>query len=147
MKISIISPGKDHEREIRPYIEMFEERLAPFSRVEWFFPQSSSMKEEGDAILSRLSKDDYVILLDERGTLFRSEDLASHIEKLQNESTKRLVFIIGGAFGVHEDVKVRANKTLSLSKLVFPHMLVRVILIEQLYRSYSILRGTKYHHE
>lgn len=147
MKITIISPGKEHEREIKPYIEMFEERLTPFVRINWEFPQSGNIRDESTSILSRIQTDDYVILLDERGSLVRSEELALHIKRVQNESVKRLVFIIGGAFGVHDEVKARAQKIVSLSSLVFPHMLVRAILIEQLYRSYSILRGTKYHHE
>lgn len=146
MKIHIISPGRKHELEALPYIKLFEERLSPFVSLSWSFGEIGTVEQEEKWILSKIDEKDYVVLLDECGTLFTSEDFAGLLEKRQNESTKTLVFVIGGAFGVGEGVKSRANTTLSLSKLVFPHMLVRVILTEQIYRGYSILRGSKYHH-
>jgi len=85
-------------------------------------------------------------LLDERGKMLSSPDLAQMIQQRANESTKRLIILIGGAFGVHESIAKRAQFTWSLSKLVFPHMLVRLIIAEQVYRACSILRNEKYHH-
>ena len=103
-------------------------------------------KQEAKLILQNLTSDDYLILLDERGKQFSSTELAKFIQQRANESSKRLVFLIGGAFGTDETVAKRANFTWGLSKLVFPHMLVRLILAEQLYRACTILKNEKYHH-
>ena len=93
-----------------------------------------------------LQKDDWLILLDERGKQFSSEVLANILQQRANESVKNLIFLIGGAYGVSDDVMKRANLKWSLSQLVFPHQLVRLILAEQIYRACSILRNEKYHH-
>jgi 23S rRNA (pseudouridine1915-N3)-methyltransferase len=103
-------------------------------------------KSEAALLLQQLQKDDYLVLLDERGKQLSSPELAGFIQQRANESHKRLVFLIGGAFGVDEAIVKRADYTWSLSKLVFPHMLVRLILAEQLYRACTILRNEKYHH-
>ena len=86
-----------------------------------------------------------LILLDERGKEYTSEAMALYIEKHQINSTKKLVFAIGGAFGWSEEVKLRANATLSLSKMTFSHQMIRLFLIEQLYRAFTIIKGEKYH--
>jgi 23S rRNA (pseudouridine1915-N3)-methyltransferase len=93
-----------------------------------------------------LQKDDYLVALDERGKQISSEGLAEFIMKRGNESVKNLVFLIGGAYGIDEAVMKRANYKWSLSQLVFPHQLVRLILAEQVYRACSINRNEKYHH-
>jgi 23S rRNA (pseudouridine1915-N3)-methyltransferase len=103
-------------------------------------------KKEGEMITGFLQTEDWLVLLDEHGKMMSSEGLASFIQLRANESTKNIVFLIGGAFGVSEAVKQRANFTWSLSKLVFPHQLVRLILAEQVYRACSINRNEKYHH-
>jgi 23S rRNA (pseudouridine1915-N3)-methyltransferase len=103
-------------------------------------------KAEAALVLQQLQKDDHLILLDERGKNFSSPELAQWMQQRANESSKRLVFLIGGAFGVDGSIMERADLTWSLSKLVFPHMLVRLILAEQLYRACTILRNEKYHH-
>jgi 23S rRNA (pseudouridine1915-N3)-methyltransferase len=103
-------------------------------------------KKEGETILEWLKKEDYLVLLDERGKSLTSPELAEFLQTRANESTKTIVFLIGGAFGVDESVVKRANAKWSLSKLVFPHQLVRLILAEQLYRACTILRNEKYHH-
>jgi 23S rRNA (pseudouridine1915-N3)-methyltransferase len=97
-------------------------------------------------ILEWLQPDDYLIALDERGKQTSSEELAAFIQQRANESRKRLIFLIGGAYGLDDVVLKRADFKWSLSKLVFPHQLVRLILAEQLYRACTILRGEKYHH-
>ena len=86
------------------------------------------------------------MLLDERGKQIASPELATFLQQRANESTRNIIFLIGGAFGVDEQIFKRASYTLSLSKMVFPHMLVRLILAEQVYRACSILRNEKYHH-
>ena len=103
-------------------------------------------KKEGEVILDWLRKDDFLIVLDERGKQMSSEGLANFIQARANESTKQLVFLIGGAYGIDESVLKRADYTWSLSPLVFPHQLVRLILAEQIYRACTILRNEKYHH-
>ena len=102
--------------------------------------------KEAEQVLAALKKEDFLVLLDERGKQLSSEGLAAMIAQRSNESVKSLVFLIGGAFGVHESVAQRAGFTWSLSPLVFPHQLVRLILAEQVYRACSIIRNEKYHH-
>ena len=146
MKVLIISPGKKHSSELADAISEYEKRLAPIFPIQWDFPSIGTKESEGEAILKRIEPQDMVVLLDERGKEIDSPGLATLIDDALNNSTKRLVFIIGGAFGVSDEVVRRANLTLKLSALVFPHMIVRLILVEQLYRAWSIRSGGKYHH-
>lgn len=156
MKIQLWSVGKPHDTYVKTGIDDFSKRLNNYFPAQWqIIPvpkQSASLsdqlqkKAEATAIMQLLDKDDFLILLDERGKQFSSPELADILQKRANESTKRLVFLIGGAFGVDESITQRANLVWSLSKLVFPHMLVRLILSEQLYRACTILRNEKYHH-
>ncbi|HTE31685.1 MAG TPA: 23S rRNA (pseudouridine(1915)-N(3))-methyltransferase RlmH, partial [Chryseolinea sp.] len=94
-----------------------------------------------------LDKDDYLVALEERGKQLSSEGLADLLQARANDSTRRVIFLIGGAFGLHESVLKRAGLQWSLSTLVFPHQLVRLILAEQVYRACTILRNEKYHHK
>jgi 23S rRNA (pseudouridine1915-N3)-methyltransferase len=103
-------------------------------------------KKEGETIIDFLQKEDYLVLLDEKGKQLTSEELAGFLQQRANESNRTIVFLIGGAYGVSDAVKKRANYQWSLSKLVFPHQLVRLILAEQVYRACSINRNEKYHH-
>ncbi|ANI87914.1 23S rRNA (pseudouridine(1915)-N(3))-methyltransferase RlmH [Arachidicoccus ginsenosidimutans] len=156
MKIILISVGKSHETYVRDGIEDFYKRLNKYFPAEWNIiaplKNAASLSEtelkskEGEQIFSQLQQDDFLVLLDERGKQFSSPQLANFIQQRANESTKRLVFLIGGAFGVSNEIFKRAGYVWSLSNLVFPHMLVRLILTEQLYRACTILRNEKYHH-
>lgn len=147
MKVVIISVGKAHDISLKESINEYTKRTYNMFSTEWLLLPTSTIDGEAKGILSHLKKEDYVILLDEEGSDMTSIALAEFIAEKTNDSTKRMVFIIGGAYGVNAEVKKRANYIWRLSKLVFPHMLVRLILIEQLYRSISILEGGKYHHE
>ncbi len=157
MKIQLWSVGKQHEAYIKPAIDEFSKRLNKYFTTEWVIvpaPKTAGMlsqmdlkKQEAATIMDWLGKEDFLILLDEKGKQLSSVELAQFIQYRANESHKRLVFLIGGAFGIDDSVLKRANYTWSLSKLVFPHMLVRLILAEQLYRACSILKNEKYHHE
>ena len=157
MKFQFWTVGKDHEPYVKDGILQFTKRIGNYYQVQWKIipsPKNAAMlsemdlkKKEGETILDFLAKDDYLVLLDERGKQLRSEELASFIQQRANESAKNIVFLIGGAFGVSEAVQQRANYTWSLSKLVFPHQLVRLILAEQVYRACSINRNEKYHHQ
>jgi 23S rRNA (pseudouridine1915-N3)-methyltransferase len=156
MKLQFWSVGKAHETHVKEAVEMFTKRISHYYPVEWNIiavPKNTAMlsetdlkKKEGDSILNLLQKDDYLILLDERGKLIKSEELAKFIETRANESVKKMVFLIGGAFGVSDEVMKRANYKWSLSPLVFPHQLVRLILAEQVYRACTIIKNEKYHH-
>jgi len=156
MKIQCWSIGKNNESYVKEGIEDFTNRISKYFSVEWNIiptPKNAGMlsemdlkKKEGETILEWLKKDDYLILLDERGRSLTSEGLAEFIQSRANESVKTIVFLIGGIYGVDEAVFKRANFQWSLSKLVFPHQLVRLILAEQLYRACTILRNEKYHH-
>ena len=156
MKINFLTVGKAHESHVKEGIELFTKRLSNYFPVQWQIvpmpKNAASLSEielkqkEGESILSILKKEDYLILLDERGKLVNSEGLANLLQQRANESVKSLVFLIGGAYGVSEDVMKRAQYSWSLSPLVFPHQLVRFILAEQVYRACTILRNEKYHH-
>ena len=157
MTISFWSIGKAHEPYVKAGVEDFTKRISNYRRVEWNLlpvPKNAGMlsemdlkKKEGELVLDWLEKDDYLVLLDERGKELTSEGLAAFVQTRANESTRKLVFLIGGAFGVDEMVRKRAQFTWSLSKLVFPHQLVRLLLTEQVYRACTILKNEKYHHK
>lgn len=156
MKIQFWSIGKAHETYAAPGIEEFTKRIGNYFPVQWQViapPKQAAQlgeadlkKAEAGLVLNNLQKEDYLVLLDERGKMLDSPGLAALLQQRANESTRKLVFLIGGAYGVDSTVMQRADYTWSLSKLVFPHMLVRLILAEQVYRACSILRNEKYHH-
>ncbi len=157
MKISFWSVGKVHEPYVKAGVEDFTRRISRYYKVEWNLipaPKNAGMlsemdlkKKEGEIILEWLGKDDYLVVLDERGKQVSSEGLASFLQARANESTKQVIFLIGGAFGVSDEVMKRADYKWSLSQLVFPHQLVRLILAEQVYRACTILKNEKYHHK
>jgi 23S rRNA (pseudouridine1915-N3)-methyltransferase len=103
--------------------------------------------KEGKKIIMSLNTEDYVILLDEKGKELRTVELSQMIEKVFALNKKRIVFVIGGPWGFSDEVYSRADNKLSLSKMTFPHELVRLLFLEQLYRVFTILRGEPYHHE
>lgn len=148
MKISIVSVGKSHDEAIESLVSYYQLKVLRQLPLEWVFvPHGVTKEKESERILEHVKKDDYVILLDEKGRELTSIGLAEMVENRMVDSVRRLVFIIGGAYGVSENIEKRANYVWKLSSLVFPHMLVRVILLEQIYRALSIIRGEKYHHE
>jgi 23S rRNA (pseudouridine1915-N3)-methyltransferase len=157
MKISLWSIGKANEPYVKEGIAEFTKRITRYFPVEWTIipvPKNAGMlsemdlkKREGEIILQWLRPDDYLVALDEHGKGLTSEGLAGFIQQRASESTKNIVFLIGGAFGLDEQVLKRANYKWSLSGLTFPHQLVRLILAEQIYRACTILRNEKYHHK
>jgi 23S rRNA (pseudouridine1915-N3)-methyltransferase len=152
MAISFLAVGKKHESWISEGIERYQKRVRAPYMAEWVLIPHSSLQgdsarqEESERILSKLKPSDYVILLDERGMALSSPQLAALLDAQLTHSAS-IVFIIGGAFGVDQTVHDRAQKVWSLSPLVFPHQLVRLILSEQLYRVQQINTGGKYHHQ
>jgi 23S rRNA (pseudouridine1915-N3)-methyltransferase len=148
MKVIIISVGKEKDELTHDVLKHYEVRILRYLPIEWLYiPHDSTKEKEGEKILSHLKKEDYVVLLDEKGRDIKSEALAELIENRMVDSVRRMVFVIGGAYGASTPLFERANYVWKLSSLVFPHILVRVILLEQIYRALSILKGEKYHHE
>ena len=156
MKFQCWSVGKANEPYVKEGIELFTKRIGNYFPVQWTIipmPKNAGLLnenelklKEGEIILQQLKKEDYLVVLDERGKQLTSEAFAAFLQQRGNESAKNIVFLIGGAYGVSNDVMQRADYKWSLSPLVFPHQLVRLILAEQLYRACSILRNEKYHH-
>ncbi len=145
-----------HDAYVKEGVEDFTKRINKYFGCEWLVlpaPKNAASMEaevlkkaEAKSILAVLDDSDFLVLLDERGKQMGSEALAAFVQQRANESRKRLVFLIGGAYGVDESVWQRADYKWSLSQLVFPHMLVRLILSEQVYRACTILRNEQYHH-
>lgn len=157
MKIWLWSIGKANDSYVKEGIVDFTKRISKYFPVDWNIipvPKNAGMlsemdlkKREGDMILEWLKPDDYLVALDEHGKQFSSEGLSDFLQQRASASTKNLVFLIGGAFGLDAAVLKRAQFKWSLSQLTFPHQLVRLILAEQVYRACSILNNEKYHHK
>lgn len=152
MAIRIIAVGKKHEPWVEDGIERYQKRLKKPFDVEWvLLPHSAreglqARQEESGSIKARLKDNDFVLLLDERGELLDSPALSKLLVGAL-ESHGRVSAVIGGAYGVDDSLRERADRVVSLSPLVFPHQLVRLILAEQLYRSQEIAGGRPYHHQ
>ena len=156
MKIQCWTIGKSHENYVNEGIQLFSARIEHYFPFSWHIltppKQAATMdtrvlkEEEGKKVLEMLQPNDKLILLDERGKNLHSPELANLLQQHADQGTKNLIFLIGGAYGVSDAVKKRADFCWSLSNLVFPHMLVRLILAEQLYRACTIMRNEKYHH-
>lgn len=146
MKVTIITVGKKHDKNLDAVITEYEKRLRHYCDLEWVYIPSSDIATESSAILRAVESYEFVALLDERGLDFSSPQLAESIERSQNSSYKKIAIIIGGAYGVNASVSNRASVVLRLTRLVLPHQIVRLIVVEQLYRAYSILAGSDYHH-
>ena len=146
--IKILAVGKKVDRNLVDAINDYQKRLRPPFNVNWVCVTYSAKdglearQNESEALLKHVSDRDYVILLDERGKQMTNVELTNELTTHDN-----VVIVIGGAYGVDDSLRQRANLVLSLSKLVFPHQLVRLILIEQIYRSQAIYNGLPYHHE
>jgi len=152
MPLNIITVGKKHESWVVEGIERYQKRLKTPFNIEWVLLPHSSLEglsarqEESGRILSRLSAYDYIVLLDERGKVADSPTISKLLEEQLNNS-KKVAMVIGGAYGVTDEIRLKAHFTWSLSPLVYPHQLVRLILTEQVYRAQEIARGGSYHHD
>jgi len=157
MKLQFWAIGKNNEAYIKTGVEDFTKRISNYYPVKWNIipvPKNSGMmsemdlkRKEGELVLEWLDKNDWLVALDERGKQMNSEGLAAFLQMRANKSVKNLVFLIGGAFGLDDAILKRANFTWSLSQLTFPHQLVRLMLVEQVYRACTIIRNEKYHHK
>lgn len=151
MTIKVLAVGKKHESWVTEGIGRYEKRLKKPFNLSWQLLSHSARDyeaaraEESTRILAKVAPGDFVVLLDERGRNVDSPALANTL-RAPIDAGRNVVVVIGGAYGVDSTVHDRADFTWSLSKLVFPHQLVRLILTEQLYRAQDILAGGKYHH-
>jgi 23S rRNA (pseudouridine1915-N3)-methyltransferase len=151
MKITVLTVGKKHDSAIADAINEYISRLNRVIKTEWQIIAPSgkdnllARDEESTVILNKIDQKNTVWLLDERGDQIDSPSLAQYLTKAQFKA-EDLVIIIGGAYGVNDSVRERADFVWSLSKLIFPHQLVRLIMAEQLYRATEITRGSNYHH-
>jgi len=152
MTLKLLVVGKKHESWVSEGIERYQKRLKRPFNIEWVYLPHSALEglkarqDESGRILLRLNANDYVILLDERGKSIGSPALSTLLTA-KLDISQPIMLIIGGAYGVDDTVHRRADFVWSLSPLVFPHQLVRLILIEQLYRAQEIAHGHPYHHE
>ena len=157
MKITLLLVGKTAFPYINEGISLYEKRLSyyvNYAKVEIpelkgvsAMSQEQIKEKEGELILKNIKPTDEVILLDERGDFYTSEDWARHLEKKITYGSKDIVFVIGGAYGFSEAVYKRANSKISLSRMTFSHQMVRAIFAEQIYRAFTIIKGEPYHHE
>ena len=158
MNISIITVGKLKEKYLRAGIDEYKKRLGAYAKIQEIevadekAPENLSEEDmnivkmkEGERILAKISADTYVIALAIEGKMKTSEQLAKSIEQLGTYGKSKIAFVIGGSLGLSDDVYARADEWLSFSKMTFPHQLMKLVLLEQLYRSFRINRGEPYH--
>ena len=157
MKITFLWVGKTAEQWLQEGVDIYAKRLKHYISmsietipVPKNMPKNDVEKQkelEGDAILGRIASSDEVYLLDEHGQTYSSEGLAEFLQKEMLAGVKHLALVVGGAFGFSEKVYRRANGQISFSKLTFSHQMIRLLLCEQIYRAFTILRGESYHHK
>ena len=155
MNIKIVAVGKIKEKFHKEAISEFEKRLTPYCSFSIIEVDSVPILEEnayekykaveGERILSKVKKDDYVITLEIKGKSFSSEEFANKIKEISLSGINEIVFVIGGANGISEEVSKRADLKLSFSKMTFTHQMIRIILIEQIYRAFKIINNENYH--
>ncbi|UQA65794.1 23S rRNA (pseudouridine(1915)-N(3))-methyltransferase RlmH [Staphylococcus hominis] len=158
MKITILAVGKLKEKYWKQAIDEYEKRLGAYSKIEMIevpdekAPETMSDKEieqvkekEGQRLLAKIKPQATVITLEIQGKMLSSEGLAKELQQRMIQGQSDFVFVIGGSNGLHQDVLNRSNYALSFSKMTFPHQMMRVVLIEQVYRAFKIMRGEAYH--
>jgi 23S rRNA (pseudouridine1915-N3)-methyltransferase len=157
MKITLLQTGKTTDKNMSELVDLYANRIKKYIVFEIVtlpeikntknMPVAEQKAKEAMKIIQSLTDDDYVILLDEKGKELKTIEFSGALEKLFFLPKKRLVFIIGGPWGFSETVYARADYKMSLSKMTFPHQLVRLLFLEQLYRVFTIIKGEPYHHE
>lgn len=157
MNIKLILVGKTEEKYLREGIEIFEKRLKNYVNFEMIIipslketkslsPQTVKEKE-GELILKQVLKYDKIILFDEKGLEFTSMDYSVFLQKHMNAGVKNLCFVVGGAFGFSDEVYKKADQKVALSKMTFSHQMIRLLIAEQIYRAFTILKNEPYHNQ
>lgn len=154
-KIRIICVGKNRDPYLKSGIELYEKKLKRYCKLDWEIIKEANynresqvqwVQEESTRLIRTISPKSFTIACDEHGASFSSTKLANQFGNAANKGFSQIDFVIGGAFGLSKDLSSKANLTLSLSPLTFTHQMVRLILIEQIYRVFTILNNEKYHH-
>lgn len=158
MNIQIVSVGKLKEKYLKMGIEEYTKRLGAYAKIDLVevadekAPENLSeadieivKKKEGDRVLAKIGADTYVIALAIEGKMKTSEQLAGDIESLMTYGRSKIAFVIGGSLGLHEDVMKRSDEKLSFSKMTLPHQLMKLVLVEQIYRAFRIMKNEPYH--
>ncbi len=157
MTIRLIAIGKTDNTELQNLIADYVKRLGHYIKFELdVIPDLKNAKnlseeqqkqKEGELILKKITTSDVLVLLDEKGKQFSSKEFANALQKRMNSGIKKLIFTIGGPYGFSHEVYSRANQKISLSKMTFSHQMVRLFVVEQIYRAFTILRNEPYHHD
>ncbi len=157
MKVSVLLIGKNSEKYISDGMDIYAGRLVRYCSFKIFtlpdikntrhMPIEEQKVKEGKKIVENISKDDFCVLLDERGVQYGTVEFAGWMRKQMINSLRSIVFVVGGPYGFSEEVYQRADFKISLSKMTFPHQLVRLLFLEQLYRAFTVIKGEPYHHE
>lgn len=157
MTVDLIVVGKTDSAEVSSLVETYRKRINRYVRFSLVtlpdirgaknMPLDTLKREEGTMILKNIAEGDYLVLLDDKGTEHTSPAFARWLQKRMNSGVKRVVFVIGGAYGFSPAVRKRADDSVSLSRMTFSHQIVRAIFAEQLYRAFTILNNEPYHHE
>lgn len=156
MTIKLLAIGKTDSKPLQQMIAEYENRLKHYIRFELDsipdlkntknLSEAQQKKKEGELILKKLNPTDIMILLDENGKQYSSIDFSEYLQKKMNSGIKQLVLVIGGPYGFSDSVNQMAQGKISLSKMTFSHQMVRLFVVEQLYRAFTILRNEPYHH-
>jgi len=157
VKIKLIAIGKTDDKRLLDLIDDYQKRLGHYIKFEFKvlrdiknaknLSESQQKDREGVLILKELTVTDQLILLDEKGYEFRSIEFSRFLQKKMNSGIKQLVFVIGGPYGFSDAIYHKAQGKVSLSKMTFSHQMIRLFMVEQLYRAYTILKNEPYHHE
>ena len=157
MKIVLVVVGKTNEKYLIEGISDYQKRLKHYAKFQIVeipniknsknFSETELIKKEGEMILKQINNSDYLVLLDDKGNDFISPKFAEKLQQWMISGKKRLVFVVGGAYGFSQEVYNRGNEKLSLSRMTFSHQMVRLFFVEQLYRGYTILNNEPYHHK
>ena len=157
MKIKLLAIGKTDDKNLQTLIQSYEKRLKHYIKFELEIisdiknvknlSEKQQKEKEGELILKNIASTDNLILLDEKGNEFRSVEFAKFLQKKMNSGIKQLVLVIGGPYGFSEKVYQKASGKISLSKMTFSHQMIRLFVVEQLYRAFTILKNEPYHHE
>ena len=157
MKIKLLAIGKTDDKNLQSLIDNYQNRLKHYINFQLeIIPDIKNVKnlseqqqkeKEGELILKKLSPTDQLILLDEKGKEFRSIDFSKFLQKKMNSGIKQLIIVIGGPYGFSEEVYKKSQGKISLSKMTFSHQMIRLFIVEQIYRGFTILKNEPYHHE
>ena len=157
MKIKLLAIGKTDNKNLQQLIETYQNRLKHYIKFDISIitdiknvknlSENQQKEKEGELILKQLQPTDQLVLLDEKGKEFRSVEFSKFLQKKMNSGIKQLVLVIGGPYGFSDAVYKKSNGKISLSKMTFSHQMIRLFIVEQLYRGFTILKNEPYHHE